>query len=346
MTDEMLNEEDGFDRRIARLSADVRTAARTMRPSEARYLVDQYYQRQAERTRSANQSRAAKMDGEASPVTDWINGQALQLEDRIRALLDEYSGHQPLGQACRANVGIGPVIAAGLLANIDMAHAPTTGHIWSFAGLDPRVLWLSADNTKKELKRLLGDHKDGDILAREDIVRICEHFRRRLDTIERFAVTGKDGKCRPLSFENVVKSVARRPWNGRLKVLCWKIGESFVKVSGKEEAFYGRLYSEYKAEEQARNAKGEFAQQAADKLERFNIGNGTDAYKAYSQGILPPAHIHSRAKRRVVKLFLSHYHEVATWVLFNRRAPKPWVLEHGGHTHYIAPPPAWGYTPE
>ena len=38
-----------------------------------------------------------------------------------------------------------------------------------------------------------------------------------------------------------------------------------------------------------------------------------------------------------IKLFLSHLHEV--WLrLLGRPVPKPWIIEHGGHGHYIAPP--------
>ena len=41
----------------------------------------------------------------------------------------------------RSIVGIGPVITAGFLAHIDIAKAPTVGHIWRFCGLDPTVRW-------------------------------------------------------------------------------------------------------------------------------------------------------------------------------------------------------------
>ena len=64
----------------------------------------------------------------------------------------------------------------------------------------------------------------------------------------------------------------KRPWNAQLKVLCWKLGESFVKVSGNEKAFYGRIYKERKALEMAKNEAGEYAAQAAAKLEKFKIG--------------------------------------------------------------------------
>ena len=41
----------------------------------------------------------------------------------------------------KSQYGIGPVIAAGLLAHIDISRAPTVGHIWAFAGLDPTRKW-------------------------------------------------------------------------------------------------------------------------------------------------------------------------------------------------------------
>ena len=130
----------------------------------------------------------------------------------------------------------------------------------------------------------------------------------------------------------------KRPWNAALKTLCWKIGESFVKVSGREGDFYGQLYLRRKQYEQARNDSGALADQAARKLERFNIGKETDAYKAYAVGKLPPAHIHSRAKRWAVKLFLAHYHHVAWTLATGTPPPKPYVISVMGHADFIAPP--------
>lgn len=130
----------------------------------------------------------------------------------------------------------------------------------------------------------------------------------------------------------------KRPWNTNLKTLCWKIGESFVKVSRREDDFYGKLYLQRKAIEQERNEAGAFADQAARKLERFKIGKNTDAYKAYSIGKLPPGHIHARAKRWAVKLFLAHYHHVAYTLLHGAPPPKPYVISVLGHADMIMPP--------
>jgi hypothetical protein len=112
-----------------------------------------------------------------------------------------------------------------------------------------------------------------------------------------------------------------------------------VKVSTNKDDFYGHLYVERKVYEQQRNDSGVLAEQAAAKLAKFRIGKSTDAYKAYAAGKLPPAHIHARAKRFAVKLFLSHYQAVAYRDHFGVDAPKPYILtREGGHAHEIVCP--------
>ena len=135
------------------------------------------------------------------------------------------------------------------------------------------------------------------------------------------------------------KKGQKRPHHASLKTLCWKLGESFVKVCNHKDAVYGKLYQERKEVELAKNEAGAFADQAAAKLEKFNIGKTTDAYKAYSVGKLPPAHIHARAKRVAVKMFLSHLHQVWHEVEFGKTAPVPYVFEFADkeHVHKIEP---------
>ena len=135
------------------------------------------------------------------------------------------------------------------------------------------------------------------------------------------------------------KKGEKRPHNASLKTLCWKLGESFVKVCNHKDAVYGKLYQERKESEIVKNEAGVFAAQAAAKLEKFKIGKTTDAYKAYSIGKLPPAHIHARAKRVAVKMFLSHLHQVWYEVEFGKKAPVPYVFEFADkeHVHKIEP---------
>ena len=258
------------------LNKDLRTAAATLTDTEARFLVDAYYQMQDDRIRSNNQVRSiVKLETkEPHLILRWLAEQSDLLETSIKAALDKYSAAHPIGERMRTVKGVGPVIAAGLLAHIDIHEAETAGSIWRFAGLDPTSHW------------------------------------------------GKGKK---------------RPFNAKLKTLTWKLGESFVKVSGKDDAFYGKLYVDRKQIEIEKNEAGDFADQAKEKLDKHKIGKTTDAYKAYSIGKLPKAHIHARAKRYAVKMFLSHLHEV--WYAHEiGTPPAPYVMAHAGHVHKIEPP--------
>lgn len=260
---------------IRKLTKDERVASMTLGKDEARFLVDAYYQLQDNRIRSDGQVRSMSKDGEPHAVLQWLADMNRTLEDSIKAALDSYSMATPVGQWARSQMGIGPVIAAGLLAHLDITKANTAGAFWSYAGMDPRAQWSKGE---------------------------------------------------------------KRPWNAQLKVLCWKLGESFVKVSGNEKSFYGRIYRERKALEMERNEAGEYAAQAAAKLDKFKIGKDTDAYKAYSQGKLPPAHIHARAKRYAVKLFMAHLHEVMYLDHYGTQSPLPYAIAHMDHAHKIEVP--------
>lgn len=52
---------------------------------------------------------------------------------------------------------------------------------------------------------------------------------------------------------------------------------------------------------------------------------------------LEQGHAHNRAKRKVAKIFLSHYWVVAR-TLAGLPVSQPWVTQHGGHCDYIEPP--------
>ena len=152
---------------IRKLTKDERIASMTLGKDEARFLVDAYYQLQDNRIRSDGQVRSMSKDGEPHAVLQWLADMNRTLEESIKSALDSYSMATPVGQWARSQVGIGPVIAAGLLAHLDITKANTAGAFWSYAGMDPRSTWEKGQ---------------------------------------------------------------KRPWNAQLKVLCWKLGESFVKA--------------------------------------------------------------------------------------------------------------------
>lgn len=303
-----MDQQEAIREPIRRLRADLRKAAATaMSVEEARYLVDLYYQIQDFRMASGAEIRAMSKSGEPVTLIDWVSGSMEAIEAEIKRALDIYTDAHALGQWAKSIVGIGPVIAAGLLAHVDVAKTKTVGGLWRFAGLDPTSQW------------------------------------------------GKGEK---------------RPWNAKLKVLTWKLGESFVKQSGRPESLYGHLWAERKKLETGKNLAGEFAEQAKAALERKRIGKDTEAYLWYSgcltreaaekilaapaekrgamvkdlagepdtgTRMLPPGHVHARAKRWAVKVFLCHYWEEAYRQKYGKEPPEIYSIVMLGHAHKIGP---------
>lgn len=277
-------------------SLDLRRSAATMGSQEARYLVDLYYQMQEYRKRSANQCRAID-DAEPHALISWSAETFETVEKSIKSALGSYAMAQRPGEWAMSIHGIGPVIAAGLLAHINVnpwkclceedrctpeqpgegcEHRPvrTAGGVWAFAGLDPNAVW------------------------------------------EKGGV---------------------RPWNARLKVLAWKIGDSFMKQRNNPKDFYGKIYEADKARRVTKNESGGFSDLAAKALEERKIKD-KKLRTTYEAGRLPDGRIEQQAQRCAAKMFLSHYFEVAYECKFGERAPGPYSIEQQGHVHYIAPP--------
>lgn len=260
------------------LQKKLRSGSTTLSSGELRFLVDMYYSFQYYRTHSAEQLRASVSSGEQPhEQIEWVFEQTHDHENQIKSLLESYVLSEPLGigRWLMDVYGIGPVIAAGLLAHIDINKAPTVGHIWAYAGLDPTRKW---------------------------------------------------------------ERKTKRPWNARLKVICWKASDSFMKFHNRPECYYGHIYAARKELEQSRNEQGLFKEQAEAALTAKSFRKDTEAYKWYTQGKLPPGHIDARARRYAVKLFLAHF-----WQRYRELSGLPVPLPYpiaklDNHTHFIPPP--------
>jgi hypothetical protein len=129
---------------ITRPTKDILKSAGSLSANECRFLVDAYYQMQQYRIESSGQMRALtqKTDEGGLPATlSWLNAQVETMERQVARALEQYVLAHEMGPWLMNVYGIGPVISAGLLAHIDIKKAPTVGHIWRFAGLDPTMKW-------------------------------------------------------------------------------------------------------------------------------------------------------------------------------------------------------------
>lgn len=314
----------------ARLSKDLKVAAEQLTVKQVRFLVDTYYQVQQFRIEAAGQARAAETAGEPLDFVAWVANIMYVMEKATQDALDRYTETRPEGRWAKSVCGIGPVLSAGLLAHIDITRARTAGAIWRFAGYDNTNEWVGKEGAEK----IIAEHWDSKESGEQNLIRIAGTMKRRPESLITVAKK-KTGKVTKLS---ATSALARRPWNAQLKLLCWKIGESFVKVQANENDVYGKIYVERKALERERNEGGAFADQAAAALAAKKYRKETFARAAYEAGRLPDAHIHARARRYAVKLFLAHFHHVSYEVHYGTPPPKPYIIEHGGHTHYLAPP--------
>lgn len=293
---------------IRTVRADFRKAARDLGRREVRYLVDLYYQIQDYRKASANQVRALSKSEEPHQVITWAKGEMGSIEDTIHAVLDAWTSADDDSVAAWARTvrAIGPVISAGLAAHIDIERAPTVGHIWSFAGLNPTVRWEKGEKRpwNASLKTLAWKIGDSFVKFSGEVCSTCG---------KRPTPKHDEDKC-------VCEVPAMRP---------------------DPRCFFGVVYRDRKAKEVARNESGEHRELAQQELVGRTWRDKTSpTYEAYTAGVLPDGRIDLRARRYAVKLFLAEWHEEAYARRYGVLPPKPYAIDRQGHAHEIAFPDA------
>ena len=356
-------EKQDVDVAMKRLSKDLAEASKVMPANEARYIVDLYYILQKNRIRINNELSQIRKEGvEPNFFLSYFYSVFQTLENRVKAGLGHYAANNALGRWCLAQVGLGPVITAGFLAHIDITRCPTAGKLWSFGGINPQAIWLGAEKAREMVNDVVGKRRD---ITYEDVVECAARAHRNPELLRKLASNNEE---ETLKKADLIAALAKRPWNATLKTLAvFKMGESFVKTQNRDDAFYGQLFVERKKIEWMKNrpaghypkgrakvikegevvnipppddldTPGAFADQAAAILASKNIGKDTEAYQWYSRGMLPPAHIHARARRYAVHIFLSHYHYVAYKLHYKCEPPKPFVEVFLNHTSILIPP--------
>lgn len=340
--------ENGGDA-LVRLDKDLRGAAKLMSCREARYLVDLYNQIQKGRVAAGNQIKSSEDSGEPAALLSWTHRNALVIEADVKVALNMFAKEYSAGQWLQGICGIGPVLSASLLASLDIRER-----------LIGPCTCKSTELDEKHGKgmRVFRPHKGtvGD-LVREFIctTRVGKKTCGQIKMIKPDALTVDDGilrrptagawwKFAGLDPSSEWKKGKRRPWNAALKVTCWKAGEQFWRQKGRKDPFYGDLFVQRKDKEIAKNEAGENREYALNRAEewRKKRKTGSLSYKSYLEGRLPDAHVHARARRYTLKIFLSHFYEFCYREYYGEAPLVPYVFEHGKgrgtHQHYIQPP--------
>lgn len=328
---------------MLKLNKDVKQSVVKCSINDIRFLVSSYYSIQEMRIKIAGQLRAIDANGEyvhisengsaKAEVLQWLYNNILGCEGEIKKALDKWSASNEVTAWCKQVTGIGPVLACALVAHFDITKADSVSHFHSYAGLnDNNEKWLGRDKATKVVMK----HCKNSIVTTDDLIAVANDpdSTRPLSKLIKYAY---DEKKDEYTRDQLIKGLSIIPYNAELKRICWLVGESFVKVCNRPKSLYGAIYKERKIIETKHNEDGDYVEQAALALHTKNYSRTTDAYKAYSIGKLPPAHIQARAKRFAVKLFISHLFEEMYRVQYGKPSPKPYVLEHTNHNDYIEP---------
>lgn len=128
---------------IPKVSKEVILEASKLSAPAARFLVTGYYDAQEARKRGDMQLRhiGDSVATELGATLEWTANAHAELEAGVLRSLKTYAESNPVGRWCLAQHGVGPVLAAGFIANIDIRIAQTAGAVWRFAGLDPTCKW-------------------------------------------------------------------------------------------------------------------------------------------------------------------------------------------------------------
>ena len=230
------------------------------------------------------------------------------LELRIKTILEIFANKDPVARWCLEVKGIGPVIAAGLVALIDIHKAPTAGHIWSYAGINPNQVWEKGQKRpwNERLKTLSW--------------KIGQSFRFNCNKPDSpYGEIFKERKA--YETENNLSGCLSD--QAKEKLAKYKIGKDTIAYKWYAGCFTRKDAEKILAEPELR-ARGILMKELEKKP-----GEGIQ--------MLPPAHIEQRAMRYATKIFLSHLHEVWYEYEFKCKPPAPFAIAILGHAHKINP---------
>ena len=316
---------------------------------EARFLEDMYYQTQARRIVIENQLRALHQGADSTienekgsqnkSILEWFLYNLSLMEDNVKNSLVVFSDSNYLSQWAKMVTGIGPVIATCLTANLTLEEdefgnsVMSAGNWWSFCGLnDNRRPWLGKEKSRKIFNEVL--EKRNGIVDDDFVLELASRTQWSMDHYNKRAKK-ENGTW---DKEKLISASAMIPYNKNLKIVCWKIGHSFLMCKNRPTSLYGRLLKERMELEMIRNERGDYAAQAQAIIDSKKFSKSTQAYKAYKEGMLPKAHILQRSQRYATKMFISHLYEAAYWNKYGKMAPEPYILAFSEvHHDYIGP---------
>lgn len=187
--------------------------------------------------------------------------------------------------------GIGPVLAGGIIARIPIERSPHVSQLWKYAGFGVTIDKWVCPVCKHVIEHAKGMGTQGAQVFCPD----CKN------------VTQPQGHAdRPAKGEKL-------GYNPKLKVLIWKVVQSFIKQDPKKSK-YRQLYEHFRAEYEERPCTKTHYNEKKEVIPCFD------------------AHKHAKAGRKVGKIFLAHLYLVWRKIM-GLPVSDPWVFWAKGGAH-------------
>lgn len=133
----------------------------------------------------------------------------------------------------------------------------------------------------------------------------------------------------------------KSPFNRKLKGVCYNIADQFIRQQTPVyiDIYYAEKERQYKLHPEPLCRECKIP--AVSKMGKDKDGKSVKKWRCPDDGnhavSYTPAHLHNRAWRKMIKIFLQHLYIV--WK-HSEGLPisKPYIHDVGGHTHYVPPP--------
>jgi len=239
-----------------------------------RALVEMYYDFQDQRIISGNridgnvrQGLIEESDLERYGVQDvFVKTKSFEKEIQSR-LTSEIKAYPIFTEYFFNIMGIGVILSSGLMAYIeDIGRFKNISSLWQYAGLGMNTY---CEKCKKPtyVEITYGTGKAKKIAKRLRPMKQCPKCNSDTVPIRQRRTSGYQSN-----------------YNDKFKVLCWKIGSSFVKQSAKKSG-YRRIYDQIRIDEKRKHP---------EKIVKDGKTTENDG------------HHHNKAMRKTVKIFMSH----------------------------------------
>ncbi|MDD3122091.1 MAG: hypothetical protein PHC62_01085, partial [Candidatus Izemoplasmatales bacterium] len=146
-----------------------------------RFLVDTFYQIQEIRKAKENQLRSVVqgVDGDGFDASIFIMTSIRAMEADIKKIIEHYTDFIPVCKWLKSNIGVGPMIAAGLYARLDITKSKSAGSFLSYCGLnDNNTPWLGKKGAEKIVPEIMemiaNDHQLS--IPKKDVDKLMKKF--------------------------------------------------------------------------------------------------------------------------------------------------------------------------